>query len=318
MLQNRAISFLLLFFVASCSTLKTTKIVVDEKFRTIPQGKQGQIVERATFVLQYNSECKVSHWVSYKVSARDLIKNVKRTNDFRPDPLITGPQASLDDYKWSGYDRGHLARAELFTKSFEDMRSSFVLSNMIPQIPYNNQNGSWRRLEDLEYKNIQASGSLIIVSGPVFLNSNTLKIGEGKVCVPDAVFKVLFDPQNDGEAIGFIIPNNIESKDIETYAIPVRRVEEITGLDFFSELPDEIEDAIELKIDFSKWNSPAVIKNQNPVSDLKGGNEKFESLRLGDYDCGMNLYRTPMNYCYAEKGSRKVRVKDKCCELYLK
>src|SRR5690606_30989343 len=111
----------------------------------------------------------------------DLIKKVERTNDFRPDPLITSHQATLNDYKGSGYDRGHLARADLYTKSLEAMSESFVLSNMVPQLPYNNQNGSWRRVEDLEYKNIQNRGSLLIVSGPIFSTSKPAKIGQGKV-----------------------------------------------------------------------------------------------------------------------------------------
>lgn len=317
-MAQRVLSFLFLSFIASCSSLKTTKIVVDDKFRTIPKGKLGQIVERSTFILQYNSECKVSHWVSYKISAVDLLKNVKRTNDFRPDPLITGPQASLDDYKWGGYDRGHLARADLYTKSLEDMRSSFVLSNMVPQFPYNNQNGSWRRLEDLEYKNIQSSGSLLIVSGPVFLNSTPQNIGEGKVCVPDALFKVLFDPRNGGDAIGFIIPNNFKSKEFEKYAVSVRRVEEVTGLDFFSELPRDVQEIFETKVNFLKWNTSENIKRQNFNGDYGNDSQVGDSFLLEGYDCGEKLYRTPRNYCYAEKNDKKVRVKNICCEKILK
>jgi len=98
MKQIRIFLFLYVSLLVSCSSLKQTRNIVNlDGFRTIPRGEDGQIIDRSTFILQYNSDCKISHWVSYRISDVDLIKNVERTNDFRSDPLITGPQASLDD-----------------------------------------------------------------------------------------------------------------------------------------------------------------------------------------------------------------------------
>lgn len=226
-------------------------------------------------------------------------------------------QATLKDYEHSGYDRGHLARAALFTSDRSDMSNTFLLSNIIPQDPYNNRHGSWRKIERLEYKNILERGKLYIISGPIYEN-NPKRIGPSKVCVPTYVFKVIYDLDNKREAIGFIVPNNIESKEINPLVFTVDEVEKITGLDFFHELSIEEQSLLESSVDFSSWDN-AISKNYKLSKQKNLMNYDDNDFYLDDgYNCGKEIYWTPRKYCYAVKKNVKKRVKRKCCELFLK
>ena len=93
-----------------------------------------------------------------------------------------------------------------------------------------------------------------IVSGPIFLNKQHRKLGKNKVVVPDAFFKVILRTGKNPQAIGFICRNQratgLQKKD---FVNSVDEVERITGYDFFSKLPDNIEKKIEAKADINQW-----------------------------------------------------------------
>lgn len=228
--------------------------------RTIPKGKAGKIISREGYVLQYNKDCKIAHWASYEILSKNLIVNVERTEDFAPDELIDSNQASLIDYKYSGYDRGHLARAHLFTRSHKLMSESFRLSNVVPQDPYMNESGAWRRSEDFEYDIAKNNNKVLVVSGPI-LSTKPKVIGNGKVCVPKSLFKVIFNPSTR-EGIAFIIPNHKEKNKFQYYVKTIDEVELASGLDFFHELDDSIENEIESEADISKWDNSAQAATQ--------------------------------------------------------
>ncbi len=220
--------------------------------RTIPVGKAGPVVQREGYALKYNSDCKVPFWVSYNMRDTDLVPNVSRTDDFRQDAEIKVPQAALADYKRSGYDRGHMARAGLFTKSKKLMSESFILSNIIPQNSYMNQSGAWRRLEDFELDMIKLKKEVNIVSGPV-VGPNDQRIGAGEVCVPEIVYKVIYQGGTNPAAIGFLIPNYRTDLKYTDYAVSIDEVEAATGIDFFPELTDSVESRIERSFDLNQW-----------------------------------------------------------------
>lgn len=220
--------------------------------RSLPLGKRGQIVSREGYSLQYNTDCKVPHWVSYKITADDLNGSLPRTNDFRADPEIQGSQAQLEDYRRSGYNRGHMARAGLFTKTRKLKSESFILTNMVPQDPYMNQNGAWRKLEDFEESSIKKFGELHIVSGPV-IDQKVQRIGPNEVCVPQYVYKVLFRGGANPQAIAFVIPNFRTSDVFTVYAVSVDELEKLTGIDFLPELENANEARVEASFDLKAW-----------------------------------------------------------------
>ena len=312
---------MLVFIISILHSCSTNTVIknnnISQYKRTLPSGKVGQVVKRKQFAYQHSNECKTSIWVSYEVSRESLVKNFERTEDFRKDPLILGMQATLKDYEHSGYDRGHLARAALFTSDRSDMSNTFLLSNIIPQNPYNNRHGSWRKIERLEYQNILERGKLYIISGPIYEN-NPKRIGPSKVCVPTYVFKVIYDLDNKREAIGFIVPNNIESKQINPLVFTVDEVEKITGLDFFHELSIEEQSLLESSVDLTSWNNANYEYKNLSYQKTHKKYDSDDSYLDDGYNCGQKIYWTPKKYCYAVKNNRKKRVKRICCVHFLK
>jgi endonuclease G len=87
--------------------------------------------------------------------------------------------------------------------------------------------------------------SLYVVTGPIF-DSVMPTIGPHRVAVPKAYYKVILQKTNGNwEGIGFILPNSNTKVDFKEYQTNIDKVEEITGIDFFWRLEDQIEKVIE-------------------------------------------------------------------------
>lgn len=220
----------------------------------LPKSPFGEEVVRHThFYLGYAEEYEQAIWVAYELTAVELIARVKRTDNFREDPNVSTGSATLADYKGSGYDRGHLAPAADMAFSSTSMSESFFLSNMSPQAPSFNR-GIWKRLEEQVRGWAQSKGSIYVVTGGIISPADP-EIGPNGVEVPSYYYKVLLDTKNY-EAIGFVLANKSGSGPILSYAVSIDKVEQLTGLDFFSQLEDELEDRIESEFNLGSW--PAV------------------------------------------------------------
>ena len=101
-----------------------------------------------------------------------------------------------------------------------------------------------------------ADSAVVIVCGPIFSPGEGVeRIGKTGVAVPRRFFKVVLSPYTDPpKAIGFIMPNGYVKGGMQTHAVSVDSVEAVTGHDFFSALPDEVENRIEAECDFSRWS----------------------------------------------------------------
>lgn len=75
--------------------------------------------------------------------------------------------------------------------------------------------------------------------------------GVDKVTVPGYYYKVLFD--GNDRMIGFILPNASSSKSLDQFEVTVDEIEKETGVDFFPELNDQLENQLEGNIDASNW-----------------------------------------------------------------
>ena len=219
------------------------------------------------YSLCYRESYEQAEWSAYTISDSDLIKNAVRSNNFRPDGEISTQSASLSDYKGSGYDRGHLTPAADMAFSEEAMSETFFMSNMSPQTPQFNR-GIWKDLEAEVRYWTKVFGKVFVVSGPVLDKPSSFftSIGENQVSVPDFYYKVILVPLYEDETdraspedsksvmtIGFIIPNKKCEQDFWNYAVPVDQVEALTHIDFYSLLPDNIEDSVEAKLDLDLW-----------------------------------------------------------------
>lgn len=222
------------------------------------------------YSLCYRKSYEQAEWSAYCLRDFMLEKNVKRTNDFRPDPEIAGGSATLADYKKSGYDRGHLTPAGDMVFSREAMSETFYMSNMCPQAAAFNR-GIWKDLEDQVREWVRLYGAAYVVSGPVLSKpaEEYPSIGESKVAVPELFYKVILVPiYEDGAeqdspealetcadviAIAFVIPNKGCEGDFWQYAASVDEVEEITGIDFFPLLEDDVENRVEAECNPRPW-----------------------------------------------------------------
>ncbi|MBQ8593436.1 MAG: DNA/RNA non-specific endonuclease [Bacteroidaceae bacterium] len=210
-------------------------------------------LHRTGYTLSYNTSYKVPNWVGWKLTGERVRGKAKRTNIFLPDPDIQERYQAFDtDYRSSGYDRGHMAPAGDMKWNEKAMNESFYLSNICPQASHLNQ-GGWRIVEEQCREWVKSEGDMYIVCGPIFEEGARHKrIGRNKVYVPEKFFKVILMEGNQLSAVGFIFPNDDCRQKVEFYAATIDRIEEVTGLDFFSALPDEVENRIEATAAFKE------------------------------------------------------------------
>jgi endonuclease G, mitochondrial len=147
------------------------------------------------FAVLHSGNTKTPVYVAQRLNRRMLedAKRIKRTDKFYADArLPSAERAELDDYKGSGWSRGHMAPAgDMGTE--EAKAQSFSLANMVPQDPKQN-GGPWSKIEEDTRKYVmRARGDVYVITGPVF-EPSAQTIGAGRVAVPSHVFKLVYDP----------------------------------------------------------------------------------------------------------------------------
>ena len=209
-------------------------------------------IKHYAYSLVYNEQTEQANWVAYNLESKELQKNFKRKNNFRPDTMVVTQTANNADYYKSGYDRGHLAPAADMTWNERAMSESFLYSNMSPQKPSFNR-GIWKRLESKVRKIAVKYDNVYVCVGPIFGDS-IITIGSNKVAIPSHYYKALL-VYNDTlqQSIAFIMPNEKSSEPISNYAISVDSLEQILHLDLFHSLPNSKEKIIESKFDLKYW-----------------------------------------------------------------
>jgi len=215
-----------------------------------------QIIKHSYYILSYLEEHEQAEWVTYKLTSEMITGNISRTDNFRVDTDVTTGSATLVDYKGSGFDRGHLCPAGDMSFSSTAMSESFFLSNMSPQDPSFNR-GIWKKLESLVRSWAGIEHEIIVVTGTIFIE-NKGTIGPNQVAIPGYYYKVIYDLTGEQKMIEFILPNEKSTKDLKEYAVSVDYVEELTGIDFFYELDDDKEEALESSESISDWDFNAV------------------------------------------------------------
>ncbi|MFT4576219.1 MAG: endonuclease G, partial [Polaribacter sp.] len=132
----------------------------------------------------------------------------------------------------------------------ETMSESFYMSNMSPQNPSFNR-GIWKKLEGKVRNWISISDSLYVVTGPV-LNDSLGFIGRNTVTMPRAYYKsIIRFKNNEMFGIGFLLKNEKSSRDLKSFSVSIDSIEKITGLDFFENLTDAIQNKIEKNSNFA-------------------------------------------------------------------
>jgi endonuclease G len=165
-------------------------------------------------------------------------KGLKRVNSFHADDrLPPSERAELADYVRSGYDRGHIAPSgDMFDPLSQ--HESFSLANMVPQEPSINR-GVWERIESGVRRMVKSKGELFVVTGPLFQGSELKRVG-GRVLVPSATFKAVYDP-NRQEAGAYVVGN-------ATGALPqvvsIAELNQMAGLDIFPAIKAQVKNRV--------------------------------------------------------------------------
>lgn len=212
----------------------------------------GTIKRRFAYTVSYNHGTRQPNWVAWTLTRAHASGKLKR-GDFEDDMDMPSPKGTKADYFNTGFDRGHLCPAGDNKWSQKAMDECFLMTNMCPQTHALNA-GVWNSIEQQCRTWAKKYGKVYIVCGPIFLNKQHRKLGKNKVVVPDAFFKVILRTGKNPQAIGFICRNQsakgLQKKD---FVNSIDEVERITGYDFFSKLPDNVEKKIEAKADLSNW-----------------------------------------------------------------
>ena len=218
------------------------------------QGSEGKILRRVGYTASYNAANRIPNWVAWHLTASHVGGHYNRNNEvFHEDPEVSNPRAYDSDYRGSGYDRGHMCPSGDNKWNKEAQEQSFLFTNICPQ-RHNLNTGAWNDVELQCRAWAKRYGDLYIVCGPVLYDQQHKTIGRNRVVVPEAFFKVVLRKQdNYYKAIGFVYENKGASRDMSRYVRSIDDVEQLTGFDFFSALPDNIEEKIEKSANLRDW-----------------------------------------------------------------
>ncbi len=191
------------------------------------------------FAILHSGESKTPVYVAQKLNRASIADaGEKRTNRFFPDArLRSAERATLDDYKGSGFDRGHMAPAGDMPTA-QAMAQSFSLANMVPQAPEHNR-GVWAKSVEAATRKYasRATGDVYVITGPVYVPSiaESPSIGRGQVRVPKYLFKLVYDePKNHAWAYWQENADGTKASAPISYAELVKR----TGISFLPSLND--------------------------------------------------------------------------------
>ena len=262
----------------------------------------GEIVKHSYYTLSYLEEFEQAEWVYYVLTPEMLKGNTDRTNNFRADPKISTGSAQLTDYKNSGFDRGHLVPAGDMKVNHLAMSESFYMSNMSPQsISFNR--GIWKKLEILLREWANKEKIHIVIGG--ILENGLPEIGPNGVDVPKYFYKVVYAPEND-KMIAFVLPNEKGQKKLSEYAVSVDRVEELTDINFFPQLTDEIEAKLEEKINLSDWIFSITKLYEPSTNDHTISSSQCRGTTKSTRVRCKNRTKKENGYCYAHQNQSPV------------
>ena len=213
-----------------------------------------QVIHYKGMTVSFNKQTHQPNWVAWELLESETTGLHARDNQFAVDPQADGC-ATTNDYKQSGYDRGHMAPAGDMKWDCQAMRESFYMTNICPQAGELNR-GPWQKLEEKCRYHAQTDSAVYIVCGPIFQKGRAVEhIGNTHVAVPHEFFKVIISPYADPPTgIGFIFPNPHVEGGMQKCAVSIDSIETVTGYDFFAALPDSVDNILEAQCNFNRWS----------------------------------------------------------------
>lgn len=227
----------------------------DKQSLEMPEYSSDDILLKYSgFVVSYDSEHLIPKWVAYELTSEEVDGKVSRSGSFGMDLNYKGKQAMREDYSYSGWDKGHMAPAADMKWSQEAMWESFYLTNVCPQ-NHELNGGDWLALEKKAREMAKRYGNVYVICGPIIGVNKNGTIGANKVTVPDKFFKAFLVEDADGfYSIAFVMDNSGEHHALSDYIHTVNELEQLTGIDFFDNLPDDVEESVENCVEKEVFN----------------------------------------------------------------
>lgn len=282
-----------LFLFAACSTQEMDElkpVIPDETVPEAPSGANNYsrdvhialgnpsnaqassyyywnyLMKKEQYALSYHSKRGAPNWVSWHLDPTWL-GGASRSDYFRTDTSVPAEwyRVSSSDYKYTGFNRGHMCPSADRTYNSTDNSATFLMSNIIPQSPDNNQ-GPWASLEDYCRQLLDAGNELYIISGSygsggTGSNGYMKTIANGKVTVPNRIWKVIVvlpwgsndvsRVKTSTRVIAVDMPNTqgIRLNTWQAYKTTVDAIESRMGYDLMSKVSASIQSVIESRVD---------------------------------------------------------------------
>jgi endonuclease G len=259
---------------------------LSENVSTTGTATNSQIVVKKTddygitYSVEWDNEKVANRWTCYQLHEGNTLSATDRNDDFKADPDVYN-SATLEDYRNSGFSRGHLCPSADRQCTVEQNKQTFYLTNMQPQWQKHN-GGLWKNLEDLvrnfatdESKTNAHCDTLYIVKAATITDKVTINDveedgiyadrcvgGDGhahELIVPKYFYMALlhYNKATDTyHAIAFWTLHQDASdtnKNYGDYVISIDELEKRTGIDFFCNLPDDVEKTVEAETDLNFW-----------------------------------------------------------------
>ncbi|MDD1616747.1 MAG: endonuclease G, mitochondrial [Methylococcaceae bacterium NSP1-2] len=216
------------------------------------------------FIVGYSDIRGNPLWVEYALKPVDeSIPSLPRPTRFTTDSRAIN-RVKHNDYTKSGYDRGHnapnYAMSHLYGK--EGQLDSFLMTNISPQTPKLNRQ-FWQRLEAAEAKYFtKLADKVWVITGPVFTGSTERLSSSWRVEIPDAFYKIYITEakaNQPSKVLAFLVPQTVKGNEsLAQFVTSIDNIEAQTGLDFFSDLDDTIENQLEASMEPQAWDLQAV------------------------------------------------------------
>lgn len=221
------------------------------------------------YVVEWANNKRAQRWTAYQLYNGNSGSNWNRNNwnqtewggdPFQPDPDLPAEiRTELEDYRGSGYTRGHIIPSADRLNSKEANEQTFYLSNMHPQkYAFNGAPGVWGEMENFlrsKWNNTSFRDVLYIVKGGTIRDGEIKEyVANGRLLVPQYFFMAcVCQKGNSYRGIGFWSNHDQPSATVKSCIISIDELEAKTGIDFFCNLPDDIESQVERSVDKAYW-----------------------------------------------------------------
>ena len=234
----------------------------DSCLEAYKDAPRSTLIEHDALKIDYNGFHRVANWVYHEIAAENLRKpTMSRSNKFRADPKITNQTPVNErDYVRSGFDRGHLAPSGDFNWDRDLNIQTFYMSNMAPQTVSLNQR-AWNALEGQVRSWACGLGKLKVYTGPVYDAGRLPHRLQSCVSVPHRFFKIVMAEKNGRPlAAGFVYEQGDDysrgaTGQWQEKITSIDEIETMTGIDFFSSLPVEVQAQFENQKSAADWES---------------------------------------------------------------